>query len=119
MIPSSSLREFLEEWQTLSEAEGKAIALSLWPKVDQCQARKKELQSALTALGRQGQPLSPELRALVQHVIALETANAQLLEKQREKLIAGKSALNASSRNLHRIRSAYSARRDSVWNSFS
>lgn len=119
MTSNSSLRDFLEEWETLTEAEGKAIGLSLWSKVVQCQTRKKDLQSALSALGQQGRPQPPEIRDLVQRVIAMEATNLQLLEKHQEKLAASRSSLTASSRNLHRIRSAYSARRDSVWNSFS
>ena len=121
MYDPEVLRGLLREWRALSELEGESIEGCDWLKVACCQRRKGALQPRITQAVQwaRAEGGGSEMDMMVAPLIELEIRNRQRLAEQRQKLLDKQEALGKSSRALCRVRSAYSLRREALWNSFS
>lgn len=121
MSERDRLHALCDEWSRLSESEGAAIEASDWSAVKECQNRKKLLQTQISSEAQKVKATSADLVSgpLIQKLMAQELHNQALLNQKQQKLREKKEDIDRSSRNLVKVRSAYSRRPDSIWNSFS
>lgn len=114
----------LGKWSSLTEAERQAIEQADWKSLAGVQADKKFLQEGLSRLLEQdgnspGQDLKSGFRLEVQKLISMEMHNADLLSTAMKEASGSREVLERTSRNLRRVQSSYSQKREGVWNSYS
>ena len=130
MTARNTLLVLYEEWRRQTECEGEAIRARDWPRVDQCQQAKLQLQPLIqnwTSAARreeeersgQSDALQKELRGLLQQLAQAEVRNQKWLAQQRSDLQAGRAELHQNVRNLRRVRQSYVPVHRSVWQSYS
>ena len=130
MSAKKELLEAYEAWRQWSEAEGTAIHRQDWPRVEECQAAKLQLQSlivrkteqAQTELASQGfdwKDLLPKLRGIMNHLMTLETRNSRILDQIRESVLAQKAEIEAVGQNLRRVHRSYGSPQPVAWQSYS
>ena len=119
-----------EEWRVLSEEEAHAINFAAWSQVNQCQDAKRDLQDKIIRAADLLQKdarcqsfdkkqIACEVRERLDHLIALELRNQELLNTQRRKAQKQKKILDKSQQNLRQVHRAYVSARHPVWNSYS
>ena len=122
MGAATDLLDTYQEWRQWTQAEGEAIRIGNWNRVQECQGSKVRLQPRIIRLagpaqkewGQLGLDVAEkeqEVRAAVDECIRLETLNGALLAKQAE--------LDQTSRNLKLIHRSYVPAQSAAWTSFS
>jgi hypothetical protein len=117
------------EWRRITDIEGAAIADEEWPRVEQQQLLKRELQNQImqTAnqwLSEQGETEAAcanyerEFRPIVTTLIQRETQNHELLCERRQHLQSRMDSLKQTSARLRNVRS-YTTEGSSSWQSYS
>jgi hypothetical protein len=127
MNAREDIAHLLEEWRTLTQAEGVAIRSAEWPKVQEIQSRKVELQKSLNAAEANWAAENPEaktaakpFRAEVGRLISLEARNAELLAAQLRRARMDQEKLEQAGRNLRKIKSSYTRRMSlTAWQCYS
>jgi hypothetical protein len=120
MNPPEPLPELLEEWRSLTLAEGAALRARDWSRANECQSAKQELQPQLARALAGVEPTGLEsARPMITEIIALATANNEWLTGQKAVLKAHQLQLDENSRNLRRVRQSYSAPSPARWQSYS
>ena len=130
MGAATDLLDTYQEWRQWTQAEGEAIRIGNWNRVQECQGSKVRLQPRIIRLagpaqkewGQLGLDVAEkeqEVRAAVDECIRLETLNGDLLAKQREAAVAKQTELDQTSRNLKLIHRSYVPAQSAAWTSFS
>jgi isocitrate dehydrogenase kinase/phosphatase len=130
MTSLDQLLEAYAQWRECSEAEGAAIERADWPAVTLCQHSKLDLREAIirntacaretwTSTGGSAAEFEARVRSVVGTLIELERRNEQALAKQRQSCQARREELEASSRNLRRLRTSYQSVPAAHWQSWS
>ncbi|MCX8157000.1 MAG: hypothetical protein N3J91_11235 [Verrucomicrobiae bacterium] len=119
MTATADLLERLQQWRDTTLEERQAIQGGHWELVAACQARKSEWMRdwpfAPTHLA--GEP--PEVRALVEEILALERGNYDALTAGLENTRQQLAAIGQSRQHLRQLRRAYGSGRASAWESWS
>lgn len=114
------LPELLQEWRSLTMAEGKALRARDWPRANECQTAKQDLQPRLARALAILEPDGLEsARPMITEIIALATANNEWITGQKEALKASQLQLDENTRNLRRVRQSYAAPSPARWQSYS
>ena len=122
------IRARLDQWRTLTVAEGEAIRLGRWCEVEQLQRAKQQLQPLIqqaidgwrTLLaGREHDTVSAGFRHSVAELIQQETANAECIAARRRRMQHVREELESTTRQLHHVRQAYAPAAPVLWQSFS
>jgi hypothetical protein len=132
MRAREALIELYKQWRGWTEAEGEAIRLAAWTRVDQCQAAKTKLQPLIAHASEQAHrdaadpPSQVEsneafFRGILNELIQLERGNLELLASHRQRAEREKESLNRVSRNLRQLHRSYVADRalSEHWQSYS
>lgn len=124
MNPATELIQTYEHWRAWTQAEAAALERSDWATVAQCQQAKQQLQRAILDLSEKaritnvpGQEHSHErmhVKAIVSELIALESANGELLARRLRANRARASELAEANRNLGRVHRSYGAVRSTL-----
>jgi hypothetical protein len=130
MIAQKNLVEAYQTWEQLTQAEGAAIQSDDWSRVQQCQQTKQDLQRQIIHLTEAAQAecidagvdqkgLEREVRRIINHLIALESRNSELLAGRRGAAEAAKADLDQAAHNLRRVQKSYAPPTAALWNSYS
>jgi len=129
MSAKDRLFDTYAEWRRWTEEEGEAIRQSDWPKVQDCQRAKLELQPRILKFtddartetvgsGVRWEDIEKDLRREVASLIQLETRNGQVLDTVRRLAKAEAAELERTRRQLRQVRS-YAPVTQSAWSSYS
>lgn len=117
------LLELFRLWREFTEAEGAAIRVGDWPRVESCQGSKAKLQQQMAEASAQLKPVvfleDVELRRCVQQLVAMEQANDRALAEQRASLEAQGDELALTARNVRLMQQSYRSPRAAAWQSYS
>ncbi len=130
MIAKKSLFDAYESWEQLTQAEGGAIQSGNWTIVAECQQAKQTLQKQIIHLTESAQAecietgldcknFDRDLRPIINHLMAMETRNSELIALRRQAADIEKLDLDQASQNLRRVHKSYSPPTPAVWNSYS
>jgi predicted AAA+ superfamily ATPase len=120
--PGGDLLTLLAEWRQLTECETRAIRLGDWQDIAAHQARKERLRQAINESLRRGGPATtglPGVKAAAAELIALESANHELIAAERQAREAEQGCVNRTARDLRGMRRAYGSADSSHWQSYS
>jgi hypothetical protein len=118
MSARNQLFDAYAEWRAFTITEGEAMRDSDWPRVEQCQEAKKQLQPAVTRLtgavqyewaaaGRDPAELQKDMRAVIGELIVMETQNGAIMAEKRQEAEAKRIEFRSARLNLQRIRGSY------------
>ncbi len=118
------------DWERWTQREGLAIQEENWHQVTQCQKAKLELQGRIISLtdaanaeraeaGLNRNDFEPNIRRIVNGLIALETRNAELLSGRRQEAAARMAELDQAAGNLRRVQESYGRASQTAWHSYS
>lgn len=117
------LLDLFRLWREFTEAEGAAIRVGDWPKVESCQNSKFQLQQQMTVATTQLDPVDflsdTQFRRNVNDLILMEQANDRALADQRTELELRRAELGQTARNLNRLQQSYRSPRGAAWQSYS
>ncbi len=117
------LLDLFRLWREFTEAEGAAIRVGDWPRVESCQNAKVALQQQMTEASALLKPVvfveDVELRRSVEELIAMEKANDRAIAEQRAVLEARGVELAQTTRNVRMMQQSYRAPRAAAWHSYS
>jgi hypothetical protein len=129
MSAPADMARLLQQWRQMTRAETEAIHTDAWPKLQEIQSRKTQLQTSLNeALANWRAQQSSEyrtgvvdlpFRAEISRLIAMEGHNAQLVAVRRQKARERKLQLERASRNLGKVRHSYAPQTSGALNSWS
>jgi hypothetical protein len=129
MNARDQIAHFLDQWLQLTQGESRAIQMADWTELKGLQAAKAALQRPLRAtLDRwkngnriAGRPEESEafFRAAIEHLLALETGNAELLTARKQNALERKRRIEQAARNLRRIRDSYGRKPATAWQVYS
>jgi len=121
MNPGEELHALYQQWRELTCAEGDALRVAAWSKVEHCQQAKARLQPRISEVSARLEPVAHEraFRPVVDALIQLEKQNRELLQAQRQ--IAGqqKEDLDQASRHLRQLHRRYVTPAPAHWQSYS
>lgn len=119
MTVAADFQELLRLWRDTTLEERQAIDDGHWETVAACQARKSEWMRdwPFPATNLQAEP--PEIRALVEEILALERRNYDKLTATLDNTRAQLEAIGQSRQHLRQLRRAYGGARASAWESWS
>ena len=117
------LLDLFRLWREFTVAEGAAIRVADWSRVESCQNAKLKLQEQMTVASAQLKPVvfveDVQLRRTVDELIAMEQANDRALAEQRATLEESDAELAQTSRNIRLLQSSYRSPRAVAWQSYS
>lgn len=130
MIAQQDLIDAYAAWEQWTQREGAAIEAGNWRRVSECQQTKLDLQGRIIQLtdavnaqcaeaGLDPKNFEPELRRIINDLIALETRNTERLSKRRRSAEAQDLELNGASRQLRQVQKSYVHRAPGAWHSYS
>ncbi len=121
MNPELEFAALLDQWRSLSEDEGKAIAAGSWNHVEQLQSAKSLLQPRIDEVRPRIAPARHEsqFRPLIESLIQLERRNQALVDQRRATAQEQERTLNRSDRNLRQIQKSYVPSAPNLWHSYS
>lgn len=120
--PAAEIVELYRRWRELTADEGVAIASERWSRVNELQAQKSELQSAvdrLSVLVPADLRLPSELATILRELVAMESENSRVLDLKLESARSEQASLDRSGHNLRRLRGSYGQSRTAGWQSYS
>jgi hypothetical protein len=131
--PSMNARDriayFLGQWLQLTQLECQAIQKGDWMELTSIQTTKASLQPSLrttldlwkkeNAIAGRPDESQPFYRAAVDHLLALETRNIELLIARKESLLERKRWIEQSARNLRMVRDSYARKPAIAWQALS
>lgn len=120
--PAAEIVELYRRWRELTADEGAAIASERWSRVNELQAQKSELQSAvdrLSVLVPADLRLPSELATILRELVAMESENSRVLDLKLESARSEQASLDRSGHNLRRLRGSYGQSRTAGWQSYS
>lgn len=117
------LLDLFRLWREFSEAEGVAIRVGDWARVESCQNAKLKLQEQMTEASAELKPVvfveDVQLRRSVEELIALERENDRALAEQRAALETRGAELAQTTRNVRLLQQSYRSPRAAAWHSYS
>lgn len=130
MTPLDQLLQDYARWRECSEAEWAAIERADWSAVGGWQQLKLDLRDAIIrnteqareawqATGGSSAAFEARVRSVVGILIELERRNEHALARQRQQGQVRRDELEASCRNLRRLRSSYRSVPAAQWQSWS
>ena len=130
MNAQANLLQLYQDWRTWTETEREAISDGNWRQVRVCQEAKSNLQPQILRqteeaqgewkrLGLDRKAMEKQLRSVVNELIYLETANAQVLSGQRNATSEELERLSQSGRTLSKIQKHYVSEAPIGWESYS
>lgn len=130
MTAQKNLFDAYTTWEQMTQAESVAIQSNDWLRVAECQQTKLGLQKRIIALTETAQAecietglgtknFECELRPVINHLMAMESQNAELLSARRQAADVEKLDLDQASQNLRRVQKSYSPPTAAVWNTYS
>jgi hypothetical protein len=129
MNDSATLDELYEKWRSLTEAEGNAIRISAWAKVDWFQTEKLKLQPQImnaTAEFYEGLNYQPDpkrveqrIRGTLRELIELERQNSETLADRKRDTQSKLDEIDCTRRNLRHLQRSYAPSREAAWQSYS
>jgi hypothetical protein len=126
MNAREDIARLLEEWRTLTQAEGAAIRSATWAKLREIQARKVDLQKSLAFAEANWLAENPAavsskpFQLEIGRLISLESRNAELLAAQLRRARLDQERLEQAGRNLRKVRSSYTlGRASTAWQCYS
>ena len=129
MNASRDLSRLLSQWQQLTQAEAEVIESAAWGKLAEIQAAKSDVQTSIgegakfleseVQTGRVTRGEAESIRAEAKRLISLEGRNQDLLVAQRNRLQHEKETLDATRRNLRKVRQSYAEKPQTLWEQYS
>ena len=121
MSPTTELSALYDQWRSLTEDEGRAIAAAAWAQVEQYQAAKARLQPRIAEVSQRLGVMTPDAKFLpvVEELMQLERRNSALLASLRRAAEQEKLELDRTSRNLRQIHKSYIPPVRMNWQSYS
>ena len=130
MSARKNLANAYDSWEQMTLCEGQAIHESNWPRVNECQKTKRELQEQIvrlteaanaecTGAGLKLEDFERDQRQIINSLIMLETRNAELLGGRRHEAESHKAEMDHACRNLRRVKKSYVQPSAAAWNSYS
>jgi hypothetical protein len=123
------IAHLLDRWLQLNELESQAIQNGDWTELTRIQTTKAALQRPLHATldvwnnanGIAGRPdeSQPFYRAAVDHLLALETRNIELLTARKQNFLERKLRMEQAARNLRMVRDSYARKPAAAWQALS
>ena len=121
MTPADELSALYQQWRSLTEDEGEAIAAGAWNKLEQFQAAKARLQPRIVELSQRLDVPTHErqFRALVEELMQLERCNSASLQRRRQAAEEQMRELDKTSRHLRQLHKSYVPPAHTHWQSYS
>jgi hypothetical protein len=130
MSAREELAGLYDEWLRLTERESEAIAAGAWPVVASHQQAKLALQQYIAATsdrlkserpgdaaGRTSE--SNPFKENLDHLIALESRNAETIAAKRRVAESERAQLDRASQNLRLVQRSYGSSPTTAWHSYS
>ena len=121
MTPGDELAALYEQWRTLTEDEGRAIAAEAWTNVEHCQNAKARLQSRIIEVSQRldADTHDRQFKPVLDALMDLERRNDALLRERRNTAERARETLDRSSRNLRQLHKSYVPPVRTLWQSYS
>lgn len=124
--PENDLMDAYQRWRQLTEVENLAICAEDWPRVDECQEAKRNLQPVILQFTTQALATTADrsgfhrrVRTVVQELVSLEHHNNLIISQKREKTQCRLAELNRSAQSLRRVHRSYTQVAHTNWQSYS
>lgn len=113
--------DLLNEWRSLTEAEGEAIEAEDWARVSSSQASKQLLQARISDGGTEASADSKSTGLQIEwrRIIAAEERNLALLNQKMDENREQRDGLSGRSKKLDQIKTSYASAPATYWTSYS